>query len=117
MSLRFFKRKSDASDFWGGRGKAPLLVKVWVPAVRGFLQAGADGFYWVTKEMAKKLKFKTTKPKEVLYRGWRIYRVDDLISRPRYEGRNVNHPHMVTYCYGTVATVKRNIDKVELIGK
>lgn len=55
MSLPFFTRKTDAQSFWG---KSEKLVKVYVPASRGFLRAPKSGYYWVTADMEKGLKLK-----------------------------------------------------------
>jgi len=59
MSLPFFTRKADAQKFWGGSKNK--LVKVYVSANRGFLQAPKSGYYWVTAEMKKGLNLPSSK--------------------------------------------------------
>lgn len=57
MSVPFFTRKDYARSYYGKLilEKDPL-VKAYVPASRGFLQASKSGFYYMTKSQAKKLK-------------------------------------------------------------
>lgn len=58
MSMPFHKTKAGARRLWGP--KEPL-VKVWVPASRGFLQARKSGYYWVSRDQARSLKLKVSK--------------------------------------------------------
>lgn len=56
MSTPFFKRKKDAEGLWGKKREGvKKLVKVYVPASRGFLQAPKSGYYWLPLDYARKL--------------------------------------------------------------
>jgi len=58
MSTPFFKTKKDAYRLWGNTGD---LVKVYVPASRGFLQAPVSGNYWIPSDYARGLKLRRAK--------------------------------------------------------
>jgi len=58
MSLPFVKTKRDAQHLWGSKVK---LVRVYVPASRGFIQASKSGYYWITQEMKARLGLRKSK--------------------------------------------------------
>lgn len=65
MSVPFFTKKKDAEDFWKQVAKTysmpakdSKVVKVYIPASRGFLQAPKSGNYYTCAKYARILKFK-----------------------------------------------------------